>query len=85
MCGDHSCPCYHPCPDVLCTVFVRAGIPVSKLQQTDREKLLNLREQLHQRVVGQDAAVDVVASAVLRSRAGLAARNRYATATGSQA
>lgn len=54
----------------------RAGIPVSKLQQTDREKLMSLREELHKRVVGQDAAVDVVASAVLRSRAGLAARNR---------
>jgi len=53
-----------------------AGIPVSKLQQTEREKLLGLREELHKRVVGQDAAVDVVASAVLRSRAGLAARNR---------
>jgi ATP-dependent Clp protease ATP-binding subunit ClpA len=57
---------------------VHAGIPVSKLQQTDREKLLHLREELHKRVVGQDAAVDVVASAVLRSRAGLAARNRCA-------
>jgi ATP-dependent Clp protease ATP-binding subunit ClpB len=55
---------------------VHTGIPVSKLQQTDREKLLSLREELHKRVVGQDAAVDVVASAVLRSRAGLAARNR---------
>lgn len=52
------------------------GIPVSKLQQTDREKLLSLREELHKRVVGQDAAVDAVAAAVLRSRAGLAARNR---------
>lgn len=49
---------------------------MSKLQQTDREKLLSLREELHKRVVGQDAAVDVVAAAVLRSRAGLAARNR---------
>lgn len=56
----------------LCT----AGIPVSKLQQTDRDKLLSLREELHKRVVGQDAAVDAVAAAVLRSRAGLAARNR---------
>jgi ATP-dependent Clp protease ATP-binding subunit ClpB len=53
-----------------------AGIPVSKLQQTEREKLLDLRKELHKRVVGQDAAVEVVASAVLRSRAGLAARNR---------
>lgn len=52
------------------------GIPVSKLQQTEREKLLLLREELHQRVVGQDAAVNAVAAAVLRSRAGLASRTR---------
>lgn len=62
-------------------VFHTAGIPVSKLQQTEREKLLGLHEELHKRVVGQDAAVDVVASAVLRSRAGLAARNRCAECT----
>lgn len=69
----------HPSESILCAVccaVLCAGIPVSKLQQTDREKLLSLREELHKRVVGQDAAVDVVASAVLRSRAGLAARNR---------
>lgn len=52
------------------------GIPVSRLQATEREKLLSLREELHRRVVGQDAAVDVVAAAVLRSRAGLASRSR---------
>jgi ATP-dependent Clp protease ATP-binding subunit ClpB len=49
---------------------------VNRLQQTEREKLLSLREELHRRVVGQDAAVDVVAAAVLRSRAGLASRSR---------
>jgi ATP-dependent Clp protease ATP-binding subunit ClpB len=49
---------------------------VNRLQQTEREKLLSLREELHRRVVGQDAAVDVVAAAVLRSRAGLASRTR---------
>lgn len=47
------------------------GIPVTKLNQTEREKLLNLSDVLHKRVVGQDAAVDAVAEAVLRSRAGL--------------
>jgi ATP-dependent Clp protease ATP-binding subunit ClpB len=52
------------------------GIPVSRLQQTEREKLLQLKEELHRRVVGQDEAVEAVADAVLRSRAGLAARNR---------
>jgi len=64
-------------PDDIAAVVSRwTGIPVSKLRSTEREKLLKLREQLHERVVGQDAAVDAVADAVLRSRAGLAAANR---------
>ena len=46
-------------------------IPVSKLVQSEREKLLHLSDELHKRVVGQDKAVDAVAEAVLRSRAGL--------------
>eukprot|EP00879_Flechtneria_rotunda_P009552 GHRR01009998.1.p1 GENE.GHRR01009998.1~~GHRR01009998.1.p1 ORF type:complete len:524 (+),score=187.87 GHRR01009998.1:1826-3397(+) len=62
--------------EIAAVVSKWTGIPVNKLRQTEREKLLSLREQLHKRVVGQDAAVDVVAAAVLRSRAGLAARNR---------
>jgi ATP-dependent Clp protease ATP-binding subunit ClpB len=52
------------------------GIPVSRLQQTERDKLINLSAELHKRVVGQDAAVMAVADAVLRSRAGLASRHR---------
>ena len=44
------------------------GIPVTKLQEEDRERLLKLKEELHQRVVGQDEACAVVANAVLRSR-----------------
>lgn len=52
------------------------GIPVDRLQQTEVEKLLHLKEELHRRVVGQERAVSAVADAVLRSRAGLAARNR---------
>ncbi|GIL60022.1 hypothetical protein Vafri_14648 [Volvox africanus] len=52
------------------------GIPVSRLRQSECDKLLELRAQLQRRVVGQDAAVAAVADAVLRSRAGLAARNR---------
>ena len=52
------------------------GIPVSKLQSTERDKLLSLKAQLHARVVGQDAAVAAVADAVLRTRAGLASRSR---------
>ncbi|MBP3393978.1 MAG: AAA family ATPase, partial [Lentisphaeria bacterium] len=46
-------------------------IPVNKLVQTERDKLLHLSEKLHERVVGQDEAVETVADAVLRARAGL--------------
>ena len=61
------------CPQV---VSRWTGIPVDRLQQTEVEKLLHLKEELHKRVVGQERAVAAVADAVLRSRAGLAARNR---------
>ncbi|MEO1770834.1 ATP-dependent chaperone ClpB [Candidatus Enterococcus ferrettii] len=52
------------------------GIPVTKLVEGDRAKLLNLNSTLHQRVIGQDEAVDAVSDAVLRSRAGLQDPNR---------
>jgi ATP-dependent Clp protease ATP-binding subunit ClpB len=52
------------------------GIPVSKMMQGEREKLLKMEDRLHQRVVGQDEAVRLVADAVRRSRAGLADENR---------
>lgn len=52
------------------------GIPVSKLMEGDREKLLRLPEILHQRVVGQDDAVNLVSDAILRSRAGISDANR---------
>jgi ATP-dependent Clp protease ATP-binding subunit ClpB len=52
------------------------GIPVSRLMEGEREKLLKLEEQLHERVVGQDEAVKSVAEAVLRSRAGIKDPNR---------
>eukprot|EP01107_Rhizomastix_libera_P002110 TRINITY_DN1374_c0_g1_i2.p1 TRINITY_DN1374_c0_g1~~TRINITY_DN1374_c0_g1_i2.p1 ORF type:complete len:890 (+),score=250.82 TRINITY_DN1374_c0_g1_i2:38-2707(+) len=52
------------------------GIPVTKLGQTERERLLHLSDVLHKRVVGQYEAVQSVAEAVLRSRAGLANENR---------
>ena len=52
------------------------GIPVSKLGQSEREKLVKLPEILHKRVIGQDEAVNVVADAILRSRAGIADPNR---------
>ncbi|MGX7162758.1 ATP-dependent chaperone ClpB [Enterococcus massiliensis] len=52
------------------------GIPVTKLVEGEREKLLKLNETLHQRVIGQDEAVDAVSDAVIRSRAGLQDPNR---------
>ncbi len=50
----------------------RTGIPVAKLVEGEREKLLRLADVLHERVIGQDEAVEGVASAILRSRAGIA-------------
>ncbi|EXI91543.1 MAG: Heat shock protein F84.1 [Candidatus Accumulibacter sp. BA-94] len=52
------------------------GIPVAKMMQGEREKLLQMEQRLHQRVVGQDEAVRLVADAIRRSRAGLADPNR---------
>jgi ATP-dependent Clp protease ATP-binding subunit ClpB len=52
------------------------GIPLSKLMEGETEKLIHLESQLHQRVVGQDAAVEAVANAVRRSRAGLSDPHR---------
>ncbi|MBR0198274.1 MAG: AAA family ATPase [Kiritimatiellae bacterium] len=53
-----------------------SGIPVAKLVEGEREKLMRLAETLHERVIGQDKAVDAVSDAVLRSRAGIKNRNR---------
>ncbi|QNP28777.1 ATP-dependent chaperone ClpB [Cylindrospermopsis curvispora] len=52
------------------------GIPISKLVESEKEKLLHLEEELHQRVIGQFEAVTAVADAIQRSRAGLADPNR---------
>jgi ATP-dependent Clp protease ATP-binding subunit ClpB len=52
------------------------GIPVSKMMQGEREKLLLMEERLHRRVVGQDEAVRLVSDAIRRSRAGLSEENR---------
>jgi len=58
-------------------VVARAtGIPVSKMMQGEREKLLQMEDKLHERVVGQDEAVRLVSDAIRRSRAGLADPNR---------
>ncbi|HRH60929.1 MAG TPA: AAA family ATPase, partial [Chitinophagaceae bacterium] len=57
--------------DIAENVAKATGIPVSKMMQTDKEKLLHLEEHLHERVVGQDEAITAVADAIRRSRAGL--------------
>lgn len=51
------------------------GIPVSRLSQSERDKLLNLPQRLHESVIGQDEAVQAVAEAILRSKAGLSRSN----------
>ena len=53
-----------------------SGIPVTKLVEGEREKLVRLADTLHRRVIGQDPAVDAVADAVIRSRAGIKNRQR---------
>ena len=52
------------------------GIPVAKLTQSERDKLLNLADILHKRVIGQDEAVDAVSDSILRARSGLSDPNR---------
>ena len=52
------------------------GIPVTKMMKSEREKLLHLEDELHKRVIGQDEAINAVADAVRRSRAGLQDPNR---------
>ncbi|KAJ1561546.1 hypothetical protein HK405_003580 [Cladochytrium tenue] len=64
-------------PDQITTVIARwTGIPVERLSKSQVERLLDLGNALHKRVVGQDQAVSSVADAILRSRAGLAGRNQ---------
>jgi ATP-dependent Clp protease ATP-binding subunit ClpB len=59
-------------PDDIADVVSRwTGIPVSKMMQSEREKLLSLEDELHKRVIGQEEAIHAVADAVRRSRAGL--------------
>ena len=52
------------------------GIPVTRLVETEKEKLLNLADTIHEKVIGQDEAVESVTNAILRSRAGIADPNR---------
>jgi ATP-dependent Clp protease ATP-binding subunit ClpB len=62
--------------DVAEVVATWTGIPVARLMEGEMEKLIHLEEHLHRRVVGQDEAVDAVANAIRRSRAGLQDPNR---------
>ncbi len=57
--------------DIAEVVAKWTGVPVSRMLQTEKEKLLHIEEELHQRVVGQDEAIEAVASAIRRSRTGL--------------
>ena len=57
--------------DIAEVVSKWTGIPVSKMMQSERDKLLNLENELHKRVIGQDEAIQAVSDAVRRSRAGL--------------
>lgn len=52
------------------------GIPVSRMLESERDKLLRMEQDLHQRVIGQDEAVEAVSNAIRRSRAGLSDPNR---------
>jgi ATP-dependent Clp protease ATP-binding subunit ClpC len=62
--------------DIAEVVSRATGIPVSQLTEEERERLMRLEEQLHERVVGQEEAVEAVAEAIRRARAGLADPNR---------
>jgi len=57
--------------DIAAVISVWTGIPVSRMLQSEKEKLLHLEEELHKRVVGQHEAIESIADAVRRSRAGL--------------
>ncbi|MEO6289703.1 MAG: AAA family ATPase, partial [Ginsengibacter sp.] len=57
--------------DIADSVAKSTGIPVSKMMQSEKDKLLNLEDELHKRVIGQDEAIEAVADAIRRSSAGL--------------
>ncbi len=62
--------------DIADVVSKWTGIPVNKMIQSEREKLLNLEEELHKRVAGQDEAIEAISDAIRRSRAGLSDAKR---------
>ena len=68
---------YRVTDEEIAEVLSRAtGIPVSKMMEGEKEKLLRMEEELHKRIIGQNEAVDAVANAIRRSRAGLSDPNR---------
>ena len=68
---------YRVTDEEIAEVLSRAtGIPVAKMMEGEKEKLLRMEEELHKRVIGQNEAVDAVANAIRRSRAGLSDPNR---------
>ena len=70
--GGEAMICEEVTADDIAEVVSRwTGIPVSRMMQSEREKLLHLEEELHKRVIGQDEAITAVSDAVRRSRAGL--------------
>ena len=76
----------HVTDDEIARIVARwTGIPVSKLVEGERESLLRLPDTLHQRVIGQDEAVQKVSDAILRSRAGIANRTAPSAASCSSA
>ena len=75
--GEHPLLNYEVGPEEIARVVSSwTGIPVSRLMESEREKLLRMEEELHKRVVGQDEAVAAVSNAVRRARAGLQDPNR---------
>ncbi len=75
--GDHPLVNEEVGSDEIAEVVSRAtGIPVSKMMTSEREKLLHLEAHLHERVIGQDEAIQTVADAIRRSRAGLQHQSR---------
>ncbi|MGC7559140.1 ATP-dependent chaperone ClpB [Pasteurella sp. 22655_41Tandhals] len=68
---------YRVTDEEIAEVLSRAtGIPVAKMMEGEKEKLLRMEEELHKRVIGQDEAIEAVANAIRRSRAGLSDPNR---------
>ena len=75
--SDHRPPVGEVTAEDIAEVVSRAtGIPVSQLTEEERERLLRLESQLHERIVGQEEAVEAVAEAIRRARAGLSDPNR---------